>query len=242
MTAAVLRRLGLLGGMGPSATLDVLQKLIAETDASSDQEHVPVVVWSVPQIPDRSSSLASRGPSPAPRLAASAHALRAAGADFIGIACNTAHHWHEVVRSASRLPVLHIADVVIEALARSGVRRGRVVVLGTDGTLASGFYQRRLQAAGFSPVLPDPSVQSAGVMRAIALAKAARWSEAASAASIAADHVTSRSPDAVLLACTELPLVLPSAGMTVPVVDANRALARACIRYSGAALRPESAR
>lgn len=234
MNAAGFKRLGLLGGMGPSATLDVMQKIVELTDAQTDQQHVPIIVWNLPQIPDRTESLIEGGASPAPLLAAGARGLRQAGVDYIGIACNTAHHWYEVVRAASCLPVIHIADTVIDALAGIEVRRGQVAILATAGTIASGFYQDRLLRAGFVPLLPDRSMQDTSVSGAIAHAKAGRWSEAERAVRHGVDHVVARGAEAVLLACTELPLLVRCLQPGVPLIDANRALAQACIRHAGA--------
>ena len=239
MTEFRLKRLGLLGGMGPSATLDVLQKIVELTDANTDQQHLPIIVWNLPQIPDRTASLVGGGASPAPLLAAGARGLREAGADYISIACNTAHHWYDVIRAASCLPVIHIADTAIEALAGVEVRRGQVAIMATAGTIASGFYQSRLLRAGYIPLLPHRSVQDEAVSGAIAHAKAGRWPEAVRAVSHGVEHVVARGADAVLLACTELPLLVRGLQPHVPMIDANRALAHACIRHAGARQRAD---
>ena len=86
------KRLGVLGGMGPLATVDFLQKLIEETPATRDQDHIPLIAYSVPQIPERPAAIAGHGESPLPHMLDGMRTLRNAGATMIAIACNTAHY------------------------------------------------------------------------------------------------------------------------------------------------------
>src|SRR5688572_3963986 len=102
--------LGVLGGMGPLATVDLLQKLIEETPATRDQDHVPFVAYSVPQIPDRPSAILSGAESPLPHMLAGIATLKNAGAGTVAIACNTAHYWYDDLVQQGGLPILHIAD------------------------------------------------------------------------------------------------------------------------------------
>ncbi|PWF21436.1 aspartate/glutamate racemase family protein [Corticimicrobacter populi] len=117
-------RLGVLGGMGPLATVDFMHKLVLATPARIDQEHVPAVVWNVPQIADRQQAIAGTGPSPLPQLLEGVAQLNRAGATLIVIPCNTVHHWIEPLRAASAVPFLHIVDATLEALVRSGAGAG----------------------------------------------------------------------------------------------------------------------
>jgi aspartate racemase len=108
--------LGVLGGMGPLATLDFQHKLLDATPAQSDQHHLPSVVWNVPQIADRQKALAGAGPSPLPQLLEGIEKLNQAGASHIAIPCNTAHHWYPQLSAASDAPILHIVDATLDAL------------------------------------------------------------------------------------------------------------------------------
>jgi aspartate racemase len=144
------RLLGILGGMGPLASADFIAKLIAGTPARSDQDHVPFLLWSVPQIPDRNLALAGTGPSPLPAMLRGLHALRDAGCDLAVIPCNTAHNWHDDLARQAGLPLLHMADA-----ACAGLGPGTVGLIGTRGTIASGIYQRRLAARGIDCLVPD---------------------------------------------------------------------------------------
>src|SRR6185312_981907 len=221
--------LGLLGGMGPAATVDVLDKIVRATPATCDQEHIPILVRCIPQIPDRSDALLGRGPSPADALARGARELRRSGADVLAIACNTAHHWYQAIHEAFGLPVIHIAETVAQDLLESGAS-GSIGIMATSGTILSGFYQRSLEAAGYNVLLPSPADQAGLVDHAVACAKSGDWKGARRGAHIAADGLFRRGAARVVLACTELPLAL---GLSTPghgLLDANMALALACVR------------
>ena len=107
--------LGILGGMGPLATADFYAKLIAQTPAARDQDHVPVVIYAVPQVPDRTAALLRGGATPVPALLAGLRTLVAAGAQAIAMPCNTAHAWFDELAAQSPVPLLHIADAAADA-------------------------------------------------------------------------------------------------------------------------------
>jgi aspartate racemase len=223
--------IGVLGGMGPAATVDFLAKLVESETAKRDQDHVPVVVWSDPRIPDRTLALMSPDqPQPGASLIRGARKLVALGAGVIGIACNTAHHWFDEVQAAVDVPVVHIADAVTGELQRGGLPAGATIgLMCTQGTLRSGFYSRRLRTAGFRLFLPEAELQ-ATIDAAIAAVKGGDLVEGCALAKSAAQSLIGQGVDAVLLACTELPVVLRGADSDkVPFVDATAALARACV-------------
>ena len=136
--------IGVLGGMGPLATADFVKKVIEQTPASCDQEHVPLLVYSVPQIPDRQRALAGTGESPVPAMLEGLRVLKQAGAEYVAIPCNTAHCWYAELVQRSGLDILHIADAVVESLATTCAEHGKVGLLATQGTLQAGFFQQRL--------------------------------------------------------------------------------------------------
>jgi aspartate racemase len=222
------RTLGLLGGMGPAATVDVLDKIIRATPAARDQDHIPILVRCFPQIPDRTDALLRRGPSPVDMLAQGAGDLRHWGADILAIACNTAHHWYQPVHEAFGGPVVHIAEAVVNELRALGID-GPIGVMATRGTIVSGFYQRCLEASGYAVLTPSSAEQSR-VDHAVARAKAGDWSEARRIARAGADHLLHGGATRVVLACTELPLALGLTTHDHQLLDANAALARACVR------------
>jgi len=223
--------LGILGGMGPLATVDFLQKLIEETPATRDQDHIPVIAYSVPQIPDRPPAITGSGESPLPHMLEGIRTLKRAGATAIAIACNTAHYWYDDLLAQGGLPILHIADAACAALGDASARR--VGLMATDGTIAAGFYQSRLEARGVACLMCDASDQRALVLPAIDCVKRTDLAQAHALASRAAQHLLDRGAQAIVMGCTEIPLAIEYQSSTVSVhcIDATRALARAYVRW-----------
>ncbi len=219
---------GVMGGMGPLATADFLTKLVEETPASRDQDHVPVIVHSVPQIPDRSAAMLAGDDAPLLPLLAGIRFLCLAGVDLIAMPCNSAHAWHDRLQRASRAPILHIADTAADAAAARLPRGARIAVLATAGMAATGMHAARLAARGFLSAPLTPELQELADA-AIAAAKGGEIDGGRRLAGRLLARLEGLA-DACLLACTELPLVMPAGRL--PLVDATRALAAACARAS----------
>jgi aspartate racemase len=225
------KRLGVLGGMGPLATVDFLQKLIEETPASRDQDHIPVIAYCVPQIPDRPAAITGNGESPLPQMLEGIHTLKRAGANVAAIACNTAHYWHDDLVRQGGLPILHIADAACAALPHRNVQR--VGLLATQGTLAAGFYQSRFRERQFDCVLSSDDEQRTLVLPAIDGVKRNDLAAAHALATQAARRLIERGAQVIVMGCTEIPLAIEHQPSDVSLycIDATRALARACVAW-----------
>lgn len=227
--------------MGPAATIDLMAKVLAATPARQDEEHVPLIVWSVPQVPPRPAAMRGEGPSPLPAMLEGARFLQDAGATALAIACNTAHHWADALQMAVKVPLLHIADAAVAELVARKPPAATVGLLGTRETLRSGIYQDRMAAHGISSLEPDEAMQAA-IDRAIAHVKAGEMERARGELVPAATALLERGSDALVLACTELPLVPCAAELRPRMVDPTMALARAIIAHSrGAPCEPAGA-
>jgi aspartate racemase len=160
-------------------------------------------------------------------------ALERAGAGCITIACNTAHHWADELVAESDLPLLHIADAVCVELKRAAVYGDAVGILSTRGTLASGFYQRRLQAKGYRVMLSTDDEVEAWVSKGIALTKQGDVAGGGRLLGYAADALRERGCDRLLLACTEIPLALERVKHErgAHSIDATRALAQSAVAW-----------
>src|SRR5438067_9637007 len=134
---------GVLGGMGPLATVDFLHKLLKATPAKTDQEHVPVLVSSIPQVPDRTRAYRGEGESPLEAMVDSGLRLVEGGAGLIVIPCNSAHLWFDELRARVGLPMLHMVDAAIEEAVADRAGVATLGLLATDATLASGLYINR---------------------------------------------------------------------------------------------------
>ncbi|WP_085316764.1 cysteate racemase [Derxia lacustris] len=221
--------IGVLGGMGPAATVDFMSKLVSLTPASCDQDHLPVVVANLPRIPDRSAAILGCGPTPLPVLRQSIQLLNEAGAGVIAIPCNSSHHWYAELCEVSLAPIIHIAQACVRRLP-AGTRE--TLVLATRGTLASGFYQRELDGRGFRWSVPDSTTEQPLVDDCIRQIKCG--DRAAGSASLQAlfDRARERGIDTAILGCTELPLAATgteSAGLLL--IDSTLELARSVVDF-----------
>ena len=219
--------LGVLGGMGPAATADFLRRLAAVTPAERDQDHIPVVVYSDPTTPDRSDAMERGGEDPLPKLLAGIRFLDAAGVAAIAIPCNSAHLWYEQMQAATSVPILHIADAVIQGLQASLPGVGTVVLLGTEGTLRSGLYQDRLEAAGYATVTPSGRTELDELMSGIRAVKAGDIDRGREVLLVLAHRLLGRGGQAVVVACTDISVAFASDVEieSRPLVDANTELA-----------------
>lgn len=225
---------GVLGGMGPLATMDFLAKMLAATPAATDQDHVPVIVSAIPQVPDRTRAFRGEGESPLPSLVDGARRLKAAGAGVLVIACNTAHLWFDELGDSVDLPMIHLVDAALEDAAAIAGPRARVGLLGTDATLASGLYINRDGTGGLRWLLPTAREMTELVMPGIEAVKAGDRDTGRSRFVAAAEALRKRGAAAVILGCTEIPVVLDAANSPLPVIDATAALARRAVEWSRA--------
>ncbi|MCC4265179.1 aspartate/glutamate racemase family protein [Oceanimonas baumannii] len=222
--------IGILGGMGPLATVDFVTKIINQTPATQDQDHLPLLVHSVPQIPDRTACLLEDKESPLEALLQGLNTLINGGAGCIAIPCNTAHYWYEPLARESSVPILHIARVCADMLAREQVRS--VGLLATDGTLKAGFYGRELAEYGIELTTPPADLQRR-VMEGIYLVKSGAVEQGARMLDDCMAAMLQLGVERVILGCTEIPFALDTLGSAHAHlgVDATKALAAACVQW-----------
>jgi aspartate racemase len=215
---------GVLGGMGPEATVDFMSKVIAMTPASDDQGHIRMIVDHNPKVPNRQAAIAGAGEDPGPELAVMARRLEQAGADFLVMVCNSAHAFLAPLREATTLPFVSIIDVTIAEITEKHAHARRAGLLATDGLLAAGVYQDALREAGMTPVLPNAE-ELLQLMALIGRIKAGDTGRpVAQGMGMLAELLASAGAEVIIAGCTEIPLVLDSA--TVPVIASTDVLAR----------------
>jgi aspartate racemase len=223
--------LGVLGGMGPMATVDFMSKVIRNTPACCDQDHIEMIVCSASNVPDRSAAILDQGVDPLPAMLDALRRLEQSGATCIAIPCNTAHYWHRALQAETSVPILHIVDAIADTLVERGIGSTMMGVLATDGTVHAGMYQNRLAKRGHSCLMPDSEAQ-AEVMQAIRLVKAGNIQKAATILRREAETLVARGCSQVVMACTEIPLALATieSGLRAKLLDPSEALARACVK------------
>lgn len=206
--------------MGPEATVDFMSRVIGHTEASSDQGHLHLIVDQNPSVPSRQDALLGDGENPGPAMAAMAKRLEDAGADFLVIPCNTAHAWQQDVRDAVDIPLLSIVDATMAACAG----KEPVGLLATNGCLAAGVYDTD------NALLPDDDDQ-VRVMDLVNAVKAGDQSDEVRAdMRRIAMSLVDRGAQAIVAACTEIPLILADGDLPVPVIESTEELALATVR------------
>ena len=213
--------LGVLGGMGPAATLDLLTRIQAYTPAETDQDHIRVLVDINPKVPDRNTASGGAGPV----LAEMAGALAGAGAEVLAIACNTAHAHADLIQRASGLPLIDMIETGAMAARDTGARRAGV--LGTKGALR--LYREYLAAQAMGMVTLDAQRQE-DFMATLYKIKAGDLGPAVrrEMAGYAADLIGGGA-EAIVAGCTEVPLVLGASDLRVEFIDPGELLARRCV-------------
>jgi len=228
--------IGVLGGMGPEATANCFAKLIKNTPAGCDQDHLGIVIVNNPKIPDRTQAILENRPSPVPALCQGVEALKNAGADFVIIPCVTVHYFLEELLEQCILPVLSILDAVSENIRRRHPTIKTVGLLGTSGTVQSKIFQKRLAVEGIDTLVCSDSRQQQ-VMAAIYDIKnenAPRSpADITGSLSEAASHLVRRGAQGIIAGCTEIPIALAQKDVSAPYFDSLQILARAAIRRAG---------
>ena len=230
------KTIGVLGGMGPEATINCLSKILANTPAQFDQEHLRVLVDSNPKIPDRTSAILGDGESPAPAIIKCCEGLAKAGADFIIIPCVTVHYFYDEFSPKSPLPIISILDVVSKAIKTNHPDFKRIGLMSTDGTRQSGIFQKALAKEGMETVICSDQVQTT-VMEGIYDLKSSLDPKVRASVTErfkkAAQTLVEDGAQGIIAGCTEIPLALSQENLTVPYFDSLTLLARAAIKAAG---------
>lgn len=217
---------GVIGGMGPEATVDFMRRLVAATPARDDADHLHVLVDNNPKIPSRIAALIEgTGEDPAPVLCRMAQGLEAQGADFLVMPCNTAHYYLPAIAQSVRIPV---TDMVALSIAKFGAGPRRVGLLASPAVRMVGLYKTPMEQAGLDAIFPGAE-QEARLLAVIKAVKAGDSSEQqARAYEAVARHMVAAGAEALLVACTELS-VLPPPQVDRPVIDTLDVLVDATI-------------
>lgn len=211
--------IGILGGMGPEATVDLMRRVIARTPARGDDDHIRMLVDNNPKVPSRIAALIDRtGADPGQELARMAKGLQAGGATALAIACNTAHAFAPQIVAAVDIPLLDMIELAAAAIAEAQPRPRRVGVLASSAALKVGLYAKALGEKGIETCAPQ---RQAALMEIIHAVKTGDTGAAQrSAFNAIAGELVAEGADCLLIACTELSLLAEGLSQPVPVIDA----------------------
>lgn len=227
------KTLGIIGGMGPEATVDLMQRIIAATPASDDADHIRMLVDNNPKVPSRIKALIEgTGENPAPCMAAMAQGLERQGADFLVIPCNTAHHYYPDVAAAVDIPVLNLIELASGQVKQSLPEIKKVGLLASTALQLIHLYEPWFEKLDIELVYPQPADQEQ-VMELIRAVKAKRHSaQQLEAYARVAENLAAQGAECLLIACTELSVINDQLSPPLPVLDAADILAQTIVRQA----------
>ena len=223
--------IGILGGMGPEATVDLMQRIIAKTDAHDDIDHIRCVVDNNPKVPSRLKALLEgTGESPAPCMVDMAKRLQAWGVDCLAIACNTAHNYYPDVQEAVAIPVLNMVELAARHTVTNHPHCRQVGILASPAVRLTSLYSAVLDKMGVAVVYPSPEYENR-LLQVIRDIKNGDTGEAVRRefAAIVA-NIQENGAKVAIIACTELGII--SERYAIPTVDAADVLADELVQFA----------
>lgn len=229
--------LGVIGGLGPIATAHFMELIINMTDAQTDQEHLSVIVYNMPFIPDRTAYiLDNTKENPLPMMLTIGKALQEQGADCIAVPCVTAHYFMGALESGIHVPLINGVRETVAHLKENGIEK--VGIMATDGTIQSGIFHKELEKQGLQPIAPSANAQADVMHLIFNNVKAGKSAEMDRFLS-AAEDLRRRGAEAIILGCTELSLIKRDEKIGAGFIDAMEVLARQSVLACGKPLKKE---
>lgn len=221
--------IGIIGGMGPEATVDLFQKILDKTAAAEDQDHHRVLIYNNPKIPDRTAAILGDAESPLAELVKTAKTLEKAGASFLVIPCNTAHYFAAEIQKAVNIDIINMIAETAKQIAQTGAIK-KVGIMGTKAVIDTGIYDQKLADLGIEVVKPF-SEQKAKLMEIIYAIKSSSATEKMEQQlTQIALSLLDRGADAVVLGCTELPLLFNQISFEQPLFIPQEILAASAVK------------
>ncbi|MDG4882090.1 amino acid racemase [Mesorhizobium sp. WSM4884] len=210
---------GVLGGMGPAATIELMRRVMEATPAADDADHIHLLVDQNPKVPSRIDALIDGiGPSPLDELVRMAKGLESAGATMLAIACNTAHGYAADIASAVRIPLLDMVTLTAGAVARRPLSRRRIGMLASTAVLQLGLYERAFEAFGIETRYPDDQAEIMAIIKAVK--KEGATAGLRSRFDVVARRLIAGDVDFLVIACTELSLLVDGLDADLAKIDA----------------------
>jgi len=216
---------GVMGGMGPAATVDFMAKVISLSDSGRDQDHVHMIVDQDPAVPNRQLAINSGNDDVSDSLTTMAKRLEDAGADFLVMVCNTAHVFLDGVHASTSIPFINIIEESIREIDRLCPDSKSVGVMATDGCINTNVYQDAIENSGRTAIVPDKN-EMKRLMEMIHAVKAGDHGvDVGKGMEDLAVALVDKGADVIIGGCTEIPIVFDGDGFPVPVIASTDVLA-----------------
>ncbi len=219
------KTVGIIGGMGPEATLDFMSHILEATPATQDQDHIHMIIENNPKIPSRQDAIKGIGIDPSSEIVRVAVRLEAAGADFLVMPCNLAHVWQKEIESAVSIPFISIIDQSVLSILLKGSDDNSVGLMTTPGCFHAGIYQQALSKAGQTVILQTSDELSDTMLFVDRIKKGDKSKEVKKGLQNIANRLINRGAKILIAACTEFPLVLDRSMFSVPFISPTEVLA-----------------
>jgi len=222
--------IGILGGMGPEATIDLFYKIIKSTPAGKDQEHLRIIIDNNPKIPDRTAAILGKGEDPLPALQETARNLEKAGADFIIIPCNTAHYFLPLIQESVKIPILNMIEETAKETQKKIPSIKKVGLLASIGIYETEIYHQKFKKFNIKVISPEEKDKEE-VMKVIYAVKAGNLSEGIKKSIFKiTQKLIEKGAEAIIAGCTEIPLILEEGDVSVLLIDPTQVLAKATVQ------------
>ena len=227
--------MGIIGGMGPEATLDLFARILERTPVQKDQDHLKIIIYNNPKIPDRTEAIVKGGVSPLPAILETAEALKAAGAEFLIMPCNTAHFYYDELAAGINLPVINMVAETAKRVKETSPGKAKVGLLSTLGTIKSRIYHEAFSREGIEVMVPGEREQQEVMAMILAVKAGNKREEHFRALAGIMKTLIARGAGGVVLGCTELPLLYrPCGDIRGPVYIPQDILAEKAVQYARA--------
>ena len=219
--------------MGPLATADLYRKIIEQTKADRDNDHIRVYIDGNAAIPDRTAAILHGGEDPVPEMLSALRHLEACGADCIIMPCNTAHYFLPRLQKETSIPILNMQKITAK-VCRERFPGKTAAILATDGTILSGLFDRALDADGVRWLHPAEEEQKTLMHLIYDVVKASKPMEPVRESwERVLDTLRRQGADLFILGCTELPVLSGALRSEGPFLDPTEELAKEAIRFCG---------
>lgn len=229
--------LGVIGGMGPIATSHFMELVIKMTDAQTDQEHLDMIIYNIPSIPDRTAYIIDHEKkNPLPVIVDIAQKLEEQGVEFLAMPCCTAHYFQDDLEKSLHKPFVNIIRATVNYLKERGITK--VGIMATDGTIRTGLFNRELEVNGMQAIIPSPERQKDVMYIIYDNVKANQPADMMRFKRVG-DELKANGAEAIILGCTELSLVKRDNNIGAGFIDAMEVLAQKSLISCGSTLKPE---